>query len=459
LESKIRKRSAVLLTACSLLTALTLLFSAWPIAQADSGGRQRTSLLLLFFAGLGISSRLLDRSADGARDGKSRLQAAAFFLAVYATFQVLPLPLSLVRVVSPARAELADALGSIFPRNSWVTLSVAPATTVFHGMILAACAIVLSTIYQILRTWSQRPWVAIIPLFAFALLESCLGLLPFPFFGNSGATGTFAIRNHFAGFLEMVLPFAALYPAKLMSSKPDDGIRTQDAVRVCLSSGLAILILVAIALSLSRMGFVTSFISLIAVTLIAFLRYRWHNRPKSIMVLAIAVFASALIMPASLILRFADIQQEGRVPIWRETLHLIRAYPLFGCGLGGYLSAFVKFKQSGPSFTQDYAHNDYLQYLSELGLVGFAIALSLLTLIFAGLRRGWDGGEPDIQWLSLACAGSLSAIALHSFVDFNLYVPANMVTLAWILGVAAYCGTSPSEARSREKTSTLTIPA
>jgi hypothetical protein len=37
----------------------------------------------------------------------------------------------------------------------------------------------------------------------------------------------------------------------------------------------------------------------------------------------------------------------------------------------------------------------------------------------------------------MACTGSFAAILLHSFVDFNLYIPANAMLLAWIAGIAA----------------------
>jgi hypothetical protein len=35
----------------------------------------------------------------------------------------------------------------------------------------------------------------------------------------------------------------------------------------------------------------------------------------------------------------------------------------------------------------------------------------------------------------VACAGSLAAILLHSLADFNLYIPANAMLLAWIAGL------------------------
>ena len=38
--------------------------------------------------------------------------------------------------------------------------------------------------------------------------------------------------------------------------------------------------------------------------------------------------------------------------------------------------------------------------------------------------------------ISVACIASLTAILLHSLVDFNMYVPVNGLAVAWIAGIA-----------------------
>jgi len=138
--------------------------------------------------------------------------------------------------------------------------------------------------------------------------------------------------------------------------------------------------------------------------------------------------------------KLAGTDVEERVVVWRDTTHLIAAYPIFGCGLGAYESAFYLYKVSNPDMVQDYAHNDYLQHLSELGIAGMALAIWPMAMILARLYRAWrDPSRTARGWLSLACAGCLLAVALHSAVDFNLYIPANMLVFAWILGLAASC--------------------
>ena len=88
---------------------------------------------------------------------------------------------------------------------------------------------------------------------------------------------------------------------------------------------------------------------------------------------------------------------------------------------------------SGPLLTDDQAHDDYLQLLADLGIVGAAILAALAgATVRAAFRGPFVASDPTGWSLSLACAGSLAAILLHSTADFNLYIPANALVVAWV---------------------------
>jgi O-antigen ligase len=117
---------------------------------------------------------------------------------------------------------------------------------------------------------------------------------------------------------------------------------------------------------------------------------------------------------------------------------LVRAFPLTGCGLGTFESAFLRYKHVAPMFIVDYAHNDYLQTLAELGIVGFALGLALVWRILTRVVRLALFHQESPGWeLALGLAGAIAALLLHSLTDFNLYIPANALTLAWLCGLAA----------------------
>lgn len=446
-SSNSRLATIFFLAFAGLIEGLVTLFAGGPIAQ--SHGEPRTwALICCVLAGLlGISYQLIIRPPY--RLG-SRPERLAFFVPVYAFCQILPLPIALVRVLSPSRATLAYALQPVAPLPHWIPISVAPSATLYHCLLFSACTSLFVVIRDLSRRCERLPWAVTLPLIAVGAVQSAIGLLQAGAGSNAVATGTYAIRNHYAGFLEMILPLAALGPFSIFatrgpSASDDHGLPGVVAVLLaCLGVGTAMLSSAAILASLSRMGFVASLTSMVLIAIVA-LRRSLPPRRRPLIALAVGITAVILVVilpSAQLIARFGDLEQYGndRAPAWHDTYKLIERYPLFGCGLGAYESAFLEFKTSAPALNQDYAHNDYLQYLAEMGIVGFAIAILPISAIVLRLRAGLRHRRPSIRWLSLACAGSAVAIGIHSLADFNLYVPANLFTLAWILGISAFLG-------------------
>ena len=94
------------------------------------------------------------------------------------------------------------------------------------------------------------------------------------------------------------------------------------------------------------------------------------------------------------------------------------------------------------------AHNDYAQLLVETGF-GFGLMLWFLVQVYRyGLptsRRWeykWDGA------LSLAALLGCTGILIHSFVDFNLQIPAN-AAFFYVLCALAASKLSASSSRPR----------
>jgi O-antigen ligase len=198
------------------------------------------------------------------------------------------------------------------------------------------------------------------------------------------------------------------------------------------------------------MGFTAALLGLtvLALLLTAFnygeLRRSAHSKALALGVIFFAALVAAfLLAPTELISRFGTaefsdgIRTQDRLLLWKESFALVRAYPLFGAGLGGYESAFLTYKVTFPLVRDAYAHNDYLQYLIELGGLGYALAaMAAAGVLWRAVKMAVRcRGEARI--VSAACCGAFAAILLHSTVDFSLYVPANALLLAWVAGVAA----------------------
>jgi O-antigen ligase len=418
--------------------------------------------LLAMWLGLG-------RSLDASSPLPGRVvRWTAALLPAYVLLQVVPLPVALLRVLSPARAEAIDGLVPVGAKVSFASLSVFPAGTFQYFLLVCGYLVIFLLACTLTWRFLDRRWLAIWPVLGIAALEAGLGL--WQHFGGTGEQvrwGTYANHNHYAGYLEMALPFAVMYPVAVLRRAHS---RWHSSVRPALTASgvwaLAVLIFAGIILSFSRMGFIATLSSLFVMgTLVvgttqlswvtASRRRRWVGVG---MVAALVLAGFVFLPPEKLVQRFAEfvstdgLTDQGRTDLWAETIPLFRTYPVFGCGLGGYETAFSRFKISGVLVTDDFVHNDYLQLLAELGLLGFVIGAALaFSVVRIALRSAVNSSDPEMRYFAVASVGALSTIALHSLADFNLYIPANAMLLAWIAGMAVAIGSRESTMRARER--------
>ncbi|MGF1530714.1 MAG: O-antigen ligase family protein [Puniceicoccaceae bacterium] len=111
---------------------------------------------------------------------------------------------------------------------------------------------------------------------------------------------------------------------------------------------------------------------------------------------------------------------------WKEMGELISQRPVFGWGFGGHLYAFYLVASpeyrnpDGSVFARkEFAHNDWLQFIAEIGLVGF------LALIVPPLILWWRNRQTKITSPFAATLGSgcLLVLLLATF-EFPLSNPA-----------------------------------
>ncbi len=365
-----------------------------------------------------------------------------------AFLQLVPLPLAVIRILSPERAEVHEALANVIPGAGWVPITLGPEATLFQAVRIAGCVLVVLLVRELTWRLGRRRWLVTAPIVAVAGVEAALGLAQYLLGGSGrGATGTYANHNHFSGLLEMSMPFALMAAvAATRELSPGNPPKTGAAFRACGLWGLGALVFVGIVCSFSRAGFAGGLVSLFVMASLSLAQgVRASKRPLVLLLVAGVLLAGFLFLtPDGFIALYArtatfeGLVAEGRLLLWRETLPLIQSYPLLGCGLGTYESAFLRYKRSWPHVTDNYAHNDYLQGLAEFGVVGFLICSTLIgSIAVRALRVSLRARSPSLRLLALACLGSIAAILTHSLTDFNLYIPANTMLFAWVLGIAA----------------------
>lgn len=409
-----------MLSAATAVLAFGVLFVSTPIAQEDAAGRQYELIFVLLLGLLGVFCSLRWRPS---------LTGPLALFPCYVALQIIPLPLSLIRVLSPTRAELADSLAAVMPPLRYASLSVVPSVTFRHLGLVVAYVLTIAIAASTVSRLRNRPWIAVSPVIVVSLIEAALGLIQTSILpAGAFAHGSYPIKNHFAGLLEMALPFAIMFSIAAAE-------RPRRLALACLGALVAIALLLGIVLSFSRMGIVVTVMTCVTMGVLALGAHLppWKRLLGVGFVCAAGLVGFFLLPPLEMIQRFSG-GDEGRVTVWRDTLRLIHAYPIFGCGLGGFESAFLRYKVSLPMFDQDYAHNDYLQGLAELGIVGFGIfAIAVLTALRSAIH---SIRIKETRYWGLACVGGITAIAIHSTSDFNLYVPANAAMFAWIMGIS-----------------------
>jgi O-antigen ligase len=114
-------------------------------------------------------------------------------------------------------------------------------------------------------------------------------------------------------------------------------------------------------------------------------------------------------------------------------------------------TAFPQVREKDVGFIfYDHAHNDYIQFLSERGLVGFIpLLLAVIITFLVALRALWKRRNLLMRGCAFGCLMSMLAMAILATVDFNLQIPANAATFMVVLGLG--CGFSSASAEKVRK--------
>ncbi|MBN1938009.1 MAG: O-antigen ligase family protein [Candidatus Aminicenantes bacterium] len=442
---------------------ILLVWAPLPLASVEAW-----SVLLIEIAALVLFSvyLLLDRkpvlNPRLAADTRF-LKPALVGLFVFLVFQILPLPAAIVRMLSPRTAALRASYVPDSARGSVETLSLLPGETL--AAILELLAYVLIG-YLVIRTVSHRKQMRriMLTLVAVGVFESLYGmweltrahprLLFSPkTYGLDSVTGTFVNRNHFAGYLEMVIPLAlGLIISRLdLFGEPGATFRARLArivdkgltQIVLLGAGLVVMS-VALLLSNSRSGAAVLILSFILMSALAahhfgqnLFHQAWIRRVVRIAFVLILIFGLYIGLE-QMVGRFDvdKLLQDGRPRYWGTVLTMIGQFPLFGVGYGAFGGVYQAFDTAEMEYALVHAHNDYLEHLVELGLIGFGLLVFIIGWMLVKSFRTWSvRRHPEVKGLALGGLVSAAAIALHSLTDFNLQIPANKLTFAVVLAL------------------------
>ncbi|HUO34595.1 MAG TPA: O-antigen ligase family protein [Candidatus Acidoferrum sp.] len=261
--------------------------------------------------------------------------------------------------------------------------------------------------------------------------------------------GPYVNRNHFAGFIELTAPVGL---ALLIFR----GVRRELFYLLGL---LTVVPLGALILSASRGGLVG--FGLAVGVLIILARSRGHHegeRPQAAVLAIVALAALALMAwlgAGRVIQRFAlpskDVSLQRRGTMLLGAAHIFVHHPITGSGLGTLVSVFPRYDPAYDGKLVDHVHDDYAELLAEMGLLGGICGLIFLWRLFRDSKSTFESEQGHFSYaLHAGAIAAISAMLLHSFVDFNLHIPSN----ANLFLLQAYLATSsplPSEGNFRRE--------
>jgi O-antigen ligase len=301
-------------------------------------------------------------------------------------------------------------------------------------LYVLVCSGVFQAIYGSLMTLTGTEYTFLIP------KDSYLGV----------ATGTFINRNHLAGYLVVCLSLGIGLMIATLKNNPSGTWRNRlRRWMTALLGGKArlrialIIIVIGIVLTHSRMGNTSFFAAMMITGVIALVLSRHATRSTVILLSSLLVIDILIVGTFFGVDKVVDrleqtsSHRETRDEVDRYSLHLLDKHLVDGTGAGTFYTTFPEYRGGDIRIFYDHAHNDYLELLSERGLVGFIpLILIWLLCIAAALWAQWRRKDALMRGVSFGCIMSMIAMAMHATVDFNFQIPANAAMYLLVMALA-----------------------
>lgn len=284
------------------------------------------------------------------------------------------------------------------------------------------------------------------------------------------ATGTFVNRNHLAGYLEMTI---ALSIGLMMALREGRKINLVNSLELLLSNKLLIrlaiiIMVIGLVMTQSRMGNIAFVSSLIITGLLFIATFKKHRQRNLIILISFIIIDVLIISQYFGLERLKDRLVNTEVSVSQEagklvfdindlrgiaftnSIPLAQEAPFIGHGAGSFEVVFIS--HAGPNFGGhfDHAHNDYIQFWVEYGLIGsLPLLLFALIALFYAYKALKNQRSPYRSGIGFGAMMAIIAIMIHSFTDFNLQIPANAMTFILVCAIAVLANTHKHTSRRK----------
>lgn len=420
------------------------------------------------------------------------LKAALILLIAFATFQLIPLPPKILKTISPNtyknyeelvflssnhKAEniverthlLQDsyvntAIPHLKAPKEWHSISLYAHNTREYLFKILGFAGVFFLVLETIRTKTQAKRLIYVIIFTGFVIAALSIIHSYSYNGkalwlwkpispNAHPYGPFVNKNHFAGYANLIIPLV-IGMGMYMAGESPGGIQKglkglksfmfrEGLSRIFFFAFASVTMIVALFLSLSRGGMLSFVGALFFMSLMITMRRSAGKRALAIFIISCVIGLITWLGWDPIIERFGTFKDlaknpsaELRVQIWPDTINMFGDYPVWGTGVGTYVNSFPMYKTVKQHLLFEYAENDYLQMLSEGGIVGAGIAAWFLVIFFLKTIRRWkERHDRFVVYMVLGGLVGTVGFLLASIVNFNFHLPANTLLFAVVAGL------------------------
>jgi len=400
--------------------------------------------------------------------------------------QLIPIPAGWVALL-----DQRTMVGLGMPGSGYESISIDTYST---GLYFVTACVLMAIFWMTLALVNSRRRIEMLAkVIVFSgLLQALIGVvvmstgisfhLFFVSVSNTHAHGTYVYHNHFAGYLELTLAVGIGLMIAKLDGRPSESWRKRlhgwlsllISEKALLRVSLIIMVIGLVA-SRSRMGNSAFFVGLLFVGLVAvfFAKYstrhvsdkRENNTLRSTIIFITSLIVLDVVIIGGVVgiekvvqrientnfetqVREAQLNEKGQpilMPRQEESVEqrsraaryatgIVRDFPLLGTGGGTFHLAFPHYKPSELQGFWDHPHNDYVEFASDVGLLGFLLlALMVLHSIWQSLKLLLRSRDQLARGMAFASLMGVTSLLIHGFVDFNFQNPANAMLFMILL--------------------------
>ncbi len=376
-------------------------------------------------------------------------------------FQIMPLPAFVVKLLSPATYTLYQDTAGLLGPVRWMRLTVDFKETVLQVIQFSAYALFYLLTVQLLSRaeFLQRVVVILVWYGLILAFLSFLGHISMPDkllwlreSPGSMSFGPYAHHNNFAGLMVMLFSvtfFMMLYNKPKISGK-DFGERVKEFFDHLSSNFYIVLVLAstvmgaALFISSSRGGILCLSLSLLLIGI--FMTSKKNSRRRRRMSAAVITGAILFILGGfgweGIFARYDTLHEHRsqltnqRYSVRKDAVEVVKNYPVFGTGAGTFSQAHKAFsKSAAKKDVSGHAHNDYMEFAAEQGIVGLGCFAAFIVSIFASFKQILKRKDPYNIYLFWGAVTGLTAILLFCIFENQLHNGANAVFFFFLSGL------------------------